>query len=82
MDWLQVFTIVVSVFGLFLWVRRESATDRRQHAAEMKEVQKEIKLLSIQQAKLDERYQNFITSLFAQFSKEDLKKSALKNNTK
>lgn len=30
MDWLQVFTIVLSVFGLFLWARRETSADRRE----------------------------------------------------
>jgi hypothetical protein len=75
MDWIQVFTILVSVFGLFLWSRRESAT-------EMREIRKEVKSLAIQQAKLDERYQNFLTSLFAQFSKEDLKQSVKKSGVK
>jgi hypothetical protein len=69
MEWIQVFTIVLSVFGLFLWARRESAT-------EMREIRKEVKSLAVHQAKLDERYQNFITSLFAPSSKEDLKKAA------
>lgn len=75
MEWIQVFTIVVSVFGLFLWARRETAS-------EIREIRKEVKNLAVQQAKLDERYQNFVTSLFAQFSKEDLKKAVKKTGLK
>lgn len=30
MQWLQVLTIVVAVFGMFMWVRRETNSDSRE----------------------------------------------------
>lgn len=89
MDWIQVFTIVVSVFGLFLWARRESASEIREIRKEVKDFQKELKEIHNRAsrseeriARLEEKYQNFITSLFSNFSKDDLQKAAKKTGLK
>lgn len=93
MNWIQVFTIVVSVFGLFLWSRRESATEIREIRKEHKDFQRDMKEIHNKIAKieakseerfarLDERYQNFVTSLFAQFTKEDLMKATKETGLK
>jgi formate-dependent nitrite reductase membrane component NrfD len=46
MDWTQVFVIVVSNIGimipLFLWIRSEANSDRREHAAERSSDRREI----------------------------------------
>lgn len=82
MDWIQVFTIVVSVFGLFLWSRRESASEIREIRKEVKEFQNKIAKMDERWARLDEKYQNFVTSLFSNFSKDDLKQAAKKTGIK
>lgn len=89
MEWIQVFTIVVSVFGLFLWARRETSTEIREIRKDHKDFQKEMKELHNRASKIEERtarleekYQNFITSLFSNSSKEDLKQVAKETGIK
>ncbi len=38
MDWTQVLTIIVANFGLFLWIRSEGNSDRREHAADRRDI--------------------------------------------
>lgn len=89
MEWIQVFTIVISVFGLFLWSRRESSSEIREIRKDHKDFQKELKEIHNRASKseeriarLEEKYQNFVTSLFSDFSKDDLKKTAKKTGIK
>ena len=42
MDWVQVFAIVFSVFGLFLWARAEGNADRKETQAILREDRKDF----------------------------------------
>jgi hypothetical protein len=42
MAWIQVFTIIFSIIGLFLWMRSESAADRRETQAILREDRKDF----------------------------------------
>lgn len=43
MEWIQVLTIVMSNFALFLWVRSESRSDMREMRGEMQTFKNEIR---------------------------------------
>lgn len=43
MDWIQVITIVMSNFALFLWVRSESKSDMREISGEIQVFKSEIR---------------------------------------
>lgn len=40
MEWIQVFTIIASIIGLFLWTRAEANSDRRETQAILREDRK------------------------------------------
>jgi len=43
MDWTQVFVLIASNFGLFLWVRSESRQDHRQVIDLISAIEREMK---------------------------------------
>lgn len=43
MDWTQVLTIIAANFGMFLWLRSESNSDRREIMTLIKAIQDEMK---------------------------------------
>lgn len=47
MEWLQVFTIIASIVGLFLWTRAEANADRRETQNILREDRKDfLKLIN------------------------------------
>lgn len=47
MDWVQVFTIIIATFSMFLWGQRESRSEIREIRREVKEFKADINKIMI-----------------------------------
>ncbi|MFP3859219.1 MAG: hypothetical protein ACLFUW_00205 [Bacteroidales bacterium] len=43
MDWLQILTVILANFGIWLWARSEATADRRETQNILKEMKEEMK---------------------------------------